>query len=293
MNTSSADALARHEHFDSETPVSAVSWGAIWVGAVSAAALALILIALGTGLGFASVSPWAGQGMSATSFTIATAVWLLAVQVITSGVGGYVAGRLRVRWVGTHTDEVFFRDTAHGLAAWAVAAIVGASLLTSGAGALLGTVTSAAGQAGGALMGTAGVAGGAAAASADAKMPTDYASDLLMRGQKSGTDMKDATPEIGRILAAGAAKGEVSTEDKAYLAMLVAERTGIDQAQAEQRVNDVLAKVDAAKREAKQAADAARKGAALLSLWVFISLLGGAFTASLMATFGGRQRDRV
>jgi hypothetical protein len=277
-----------------ESPVSAVSWAAILVGAATAAALALILISLGAGLGFASVSPWAGRGLSGTSITIGTALWLLLVQIITSGLGGYLTGRLRVRWVGTHTDEVFFRDTAHGLAAWAVAAVVGASLLSGAAGTLLGSATSAVGKTAAAVAGAAGAAG----ASAVDKMPNDYVSDLLMRSdEKPAGDSKDPAPEIGRILAVGAANGGVSADDKAYLAKLVARQTGIDPAQAQQRVDDVLAKASAAteeaKRQAKEAADAARKGAAMLALWVFISLLAGAFFSSLMAMVGGRLRDKV
>lgn len=299
MNTSTAT-LRDPVRPTAEASSSGVSWAAIFLGAVSAAALALILVALGAGLGFSAVSPWTGRGASITSVGVGTAVWLLAVQIITSGLGGYLTGRLRVRWVDTHTDEVFFRDTAHGLATWALAALVGASVVASAAGSLAGAVTSAAGQAGSALAGAAGVAGAASAAGAatDSGMPNDYISDLLLRSdQKPTGEAKDAGPEIGRILSVSVANGSVSADDRAYLARLVANRTGLDESQAEQRVNDVLGKATAAweeaKQKAKEAADAARKGAALLSMWIFISLLSGAFCASLMATFGGRLRDKV
>src|SRR5581483_9048514 len=97
-----------------ESPVSAVSWAAIIAGAVVAAAISLLLVALGTGLGFASVSPWSNEGASATTFSVMTAAWLVIVQWFASGLGGYLTGRLRTKWVGTHDHEVFFRDTAHG-----------------------------------------------------------------------------------------------------------------------------------------------------------------------------------
>jgi hypothetical protein len=103
---------------------SAVSWSAIFAGTVAAVALTLILVAIGSALGFASVSPWPGVGAAPTSFTIAAGIWLIVTQWLSAAVGGYLAGRLRVRWHGLHTDEVFFRDTAHGLLTWATATVV-------------------------------------------------------------------------------------------------------------------------------------------------------------------------
>src|ERR1700675_5119312 len=106
---------------------SAASWPAIIAGAFVAASVSLVLLALGSGLGFASISPWPGHGVSAKTFAITTAIWLIVMQWVSSGFGGYITGRLRTRWVGTHTHEVFFRDTAHGLGMWAVATVVGAA----------------------------------------------------------------------------------------------------------------------------------------------------------------------
>jgi hypothetical protein len=67
--------------------------------------------------------------VSATSFAVTSAIWLIVTQWLSSGFGGYVAGRLRTRWIGTHTHEVFFRDTAHGLITWAVATVLVAAVL--------------------------------------------------------------------------------------------------------------------------------------------------------------------
>ena len=50
---------------------------------------------------------------------------MVAVQVISCALGGYLAGRLRTKWLNVHDHEVFFRDTAHGLLVWAVSALVG------------------------------------------------------------------------------------------------------------------------------------------------------------------------
>jgi len=100
---------------------------------------------------------------------------------------------------------------------------------------------------------------------------------------------------MGRILARAVASGDLSAPDKAYVTQVVAARTGLSQADAEKRVSDVAdqAKNAAAQavETAKQAADAARKTGVYVALWAFISLLIGAFSASYMATVGGRIRD--
>lgn len=172
------------------TPSSpSVSWPAIFAGATAAAALSLILLVLGMGLGFASLSPWTSSGATAERLTWATIGWMVFTALIASGFGGYMAGRLRDRWADVQVDEVYFRDTAHGFLAWAVATLVSAVALTSVIAAVLGI---------------------------DVSAPTT---------------------------------------------------------------------------ETVQLTEETRRNAAYASLWIFLSLLIGAFFASLMATFGGRQRD--
>src|ERR1700736_459806 len=137
-----------------ESAVSAVSWPAIFAGAFVAAASSLVLAALGSGFGLASVSAWPNSGVSATTFTVMTAIWLIVVQWLASGLGGYVAGRLRTKWASTHTHEVFFRDTAHGFITWAVATILVAGFVASAAtSAVSGGVHAAATVAAGASQG--------------------------------------------------------------------------------------------------------------------------------------------
>src|SRR5712672_880603 len=114
-----------------------VSWPAIVAGAVVACALTLVLLAFGTGLGLSVVSPWSGSGVSATTFKIGTGLYLIVIAMLSSSIGGYLAGRLRTGWVGVHSDEVYFRDTAHGFIAWALASVLGAILLASPAGSLI------------------------------------------------------------------------------------------------------------------------------------------------------------
>lgn len=141
---------------------SGVSWAAIFAGATGAAALSLILIVLGFGLGFSAVSPWPGDGATAKQLGISSIVWLALTQIIASGLGGYIAGRLRVKWANLHGDEVYFRDTAHGFLSWAVATLVAAMLVLGAAGNLVGAGASAASQAA-----TVSAAAGGAAASGD------------------------------------------------------------------------------------------------------------------------------
>src|SRR6201994_3565531 len=130
-----------------ETP--GVSWGAVLAGAAAACALTLLLLSFGAGLGFAVVSPWGGRGVSSTSFEIGTGIYFIVMAMISSGLGGYLAGRLRRKSISLETTEVQFRDTAHGFLAWAVASIVGAMLLASPASTLVGNVAGSTVQAAG------------------------------------------------------------------------------------------------------------------------------------------------
>ncbi|MEO8751289.1 MAG: hypothetical protein ABI624_01290 [Casimicrobiaceae bacterium] len=274
---------------------SAISWGAILAGAAAAAALSLILLALGAGLGLSSISPWAYEGASATTLGVATIAWLLLMSGIASAVGGYIAGRLRSLWSDAHADEAFFRDTAHGFLAWAAATIVSAALLTTAATSMVGAAARA-----GAVAGTA-VAGAAAAAGTAAAPNTpggSYFVDMLFRTDRQpvpGADMDATRTETGRILANALRQGDLAQGDKAYLAQLVARQTGLSPADADQRVTQVAtaAKLaaEAAEAKAREIAEAARRASAHLALWIFVSLLLGAFCGAYFATIGGRLRD--
>ncbi len=296
---------------------SAVSWGAILAGAAAAAALSLILLILGTGLGLSAMSPWTQAGATAATLGVSTIVWITLTQLLASGMGGYLAGRLRTKWTAVHTDEVFFRDTAHGFLAWAVASLATAALLTSVIGAIVsGGVQAGASVAGGAASAalTAGAAGagagapGAAATSSDAGSgPMNYFVDSLFRkdvgaggAPATANNAADAGPsaptsEVTRILLNSLRSGALPAEDARYIGQVVAQRTGLSQADAEKRVNDTYTRLQTKLRDAeaaaREAADKARKASAYAALWLFVSLLIGAFVASLAATFGGRQRD--
>jgi hypothetical protein len=262
---------------------SAVSWAAILAGAAAAVSSTMILLILGSGLGFASASPWANAGRTAATLGTAATIWLIVVQWISAGLGGYLTGRLRTRWVGTHTHEIFFRDTANGFVAWAVAAVVLGVVVAAGGSAALGAGMHAVAQVGaGAARGAAGAAGGTLDA---------YDVDSLFRSAQPDAAAGDGHAEATRILAKGLAAGEVPPADRTYLATQVAARAGISQDDAQKRVDDVVAKVQAADVKAHQAADTARKAAATFATLTALSMLVGAFIACAAAALGGHERD--
>ena len=300
------------QDISSDKAASGLSWSAIFAGASTAAALSLILLILGVGLGFSAISPWYNHGASATAIGISSIIWLAFTQIAASGLGGYLSGRLRIRWATVHGDEVYFRDTAHGFLAWAVASLATAALL----GSVVGNVVSMGVSAGATLASTAvgvGATTTAAAANPASSMPSGsnsngstndgalgYMVDSLFRSNQSPSDGKAdsaAWLEAGRIFAHGLHSNSLSADDQKYLAQVVAKRTGLPPSDAEKRVSEVFNKahnaIVNAEQSARQTADSARKAAAYSTLWMFVALLSGAFVASLAATFGGRQRDRV
>ena len=279
---------------DDDSRASGVSWGAVIAGATGASALSMVLLILGFGLGLSAVSPWRANGASAAAIGVSTVVWIAFTQIAASGLGGYLAGRLRVKWARLHGDEVYFRDTAHGFLAWAVASLVTATLLSSAIASAIG---------GGARIGAAVAQGAGAPLAAAAKQavapeadPVGYLVDGLMRSE-TPTDSAAAPSraEITNLIANSLRRGSLSADDRRYLSTVVARRAGVPQADAERRVDAAYAQVGKAVSDAdmaaREAADQARKAATYSALWMVVSLLAGAFFASLAALWGGRQRD--
>jgi hypothetical protein len=257
-----------------EPSVPGVSWPAVTAGAVVSCALTLVLIAFGVGLGLSVVSPWAGAGVSATTFKIGTGLYLIVIAMLSSSIGGYLAGRLRTRWIGVRSDEVYFRDTAHGFIAWALASVLGAVLLASPAGSVVSG-------------GASGAAQGMSAASRGG--PMDGYVDTLLRSDAPTTQAagngNETRGEMLRLFSSSYRNGgELKPADREYVSKVVAARTGLSQADADKRVNEVVT-------QAKGDLDAARKATAQLAFWLTASLLLGAFCASLAATEGGGLRD--
>jgi hypothetical protein len=312
---------------------SAASWPAILAGAFVAVSASLILIVLGSGLGFAAVSPWPGRGASAAGLTVTAAIWLIVTQWIAAALGGYVAGRLRTKWTGTHTHEVFFRDTAHGLITWSVATVFFAWVIAGSASSVLGGGMRAAAEAASAA--SAAAPGPAAEGPASAAMTYDI--DRLFRstgaspagppttgtsttgtsttgtsttgpsttGKGTATGAPAAAQTGSSLAASGSdarietlyiayhaiAAGNLSDADRSYLAALVAGQTGISAPEAQRRVDEFADATLSAANKAKEGADAARKAAAQGAIYTALSLLIGAFIASVSAAIGGRLRD--
>jgi hypothetical protein len=265
--------------------VSSVSWGAVIAGALTSAALTLFLAALGVGLGLSAVSPWANEGVSATTFKVGSGLYLIAVAMLAGTVGGYLAGRLRTKWTSLHDHEIYFSDTAHGLVVWALATV-----LTAG---VLGAATTHI------LAGASAGLAPAAANSASAGNPTDVYVDSLLRADPaqpaaanpaqpsapSNASNAATRAELGRILLPALRKGgDVPAADRTYVVKVVSARTGLSQPDAEKRVSDVIA-------QAKKAADDARRTAASMALWFAAAMLAGAVASMLGATEGGLLRD--
>lgn len=265
-----------HDAVSDEANSSGVSWSAVLAGSFVTAALSLILLALGTGLGFASVSVWSGVGASASTIGTAAILWFILIQIMSASMGGYLAGRLRTKWTGIHTDEVYFRDTAHGFLAWSVALVLTAAFLASAATSLMGSAPEKS-NAATASQGQVSEAG-----------PNAYFVDSLFRtnGSKPEVENISVAREAAIIFATSLKQGALSATDKNYLDQLVMSRTGVSQTEADERVNEAFL-------SAKSSAEAARKAIAHSLLWAFIALLIGAFCASFSGTIGGRQRDHV
>ncbi len=273
-----------------DTSRSGVSWAAIFAGAMAAASLSLLLFILGTGLGLSSVSVWSGEGLDAGALGLTAVAWIAFTQLASAGVGGYLAGRLRTRWQGVHTDEVYFRDTAHGFLSWALATLAMVALMGAAAG---------------------GAAAMAGASGADASpQGLAYWTGSLFRNSGAATTTSNATPadlasatrEAGVIFAQSLRTGQLSPADEQYLAQLIARNSDMSVEDAQKKVRSTFdsvqmqikqaeQKAEEAKQKAKQAAEEARKATAHSMLWLFVSLMLGAFVGSLCATWGGRQRD--
>ena len=301
----------------------AVSWKAIFAGATASAALTLVLVAFGVGVGFSVISPWSGEGISATTFSISAGIYLIVIAMLSSTIGGYLAGRLRTQWSTVHEYERYFRDSAHGFLVWSVATVFTAAILG-------GAMTSIIGATGAGLGAAATGAATGAATSAQSSATTPYVDRLLRpaanantagapsasspaQAAQSATEQATspvaagenapnlqgghvgAPPaprgnadraELGRVIATALTKGgTVSDADRSYLAQVVANQTGLSQQEAQQRVDQTIV-------QAKAAADAARKSGRNFAFWLTFAMLAGALSASLAAIEGGRLRNR-
>jgi hypothetical protein len=268
--------------------VSAVSWGAIIAGTAVAAATSLLLFALAAGFDLASLSSWPHRGLSAASLTTLAAVTLIVTQWISAGLGGYITGRLRTSWVGTHTHEVFFRDTAHGFITWCVATVLLAS----------GVFSPAASSPGAALRRDAVAAMGAQAAwmgaqaacratpscpAQSASVPqTVLPSELLAYPAPAVGEPGESRPLLPVTPASTGSGSPAGSELSPAGELSIASNEPLVDAQFANATD-----INAA--DVANAADV--REAATSSVVTALSMLIGAFIASVSAALGGRLRD--
>ena len=275
---------------DSTEGASFVEWGAVFAGAVLAAALSFILLTFGTAIGLSATSPWPNSGLSAKVIGSLAVFWAMVQQIGSVMAGAYVAGRMRSRWHETG-HEADFRDGLHGALVWAVAVLISALLVFAAAGLVVRTGAE--------------VAGKAVASAASRTDPMDVVLDTMLRpsttaratappaggaaatarAQTTAMTGDDTRAEISRILASSVASGSLSTENRTYLAQLVSQRTGLPQQEAEKRVDEALT-------AARTAADKARRAAILTGFVTAAGLIISLGAGWWAAVKGGDHRDR-
>jgi hypothetical protein len=262
-------------------PVAAISWPAVLAGAAVAGAFSLMLLALGSGIGFATFSPWSPRAIDTLRGATFAGIFLAATAMISAAMGGYITGRLRRLWPATHSDEVIFRDHAHGLVTWAVATIATAAFLGSAGTNLLGGAAKEAAR-------------GAGEMQARSGSYPEY-TDQLFRYDRVKAPPAGASTAFGRPfeadratadrLVATAATRPLTAEEHADLTGIIASRTGMAGPDADARATKV-------ENDARVAADTARRIAMRLAFWTVAAMLLGALSASLAAWEGGTLRDR-
>jgi hypothetical protein len=256
-----------------EVATSFVQWSAVIGGALVALALSFVLIAFGSALGLGVVSSSPTWRDASPALAVGSGIYLLLTALLSFGLGGYVAGRLRERWHPTApASTVEFRDGAHGVLAWAIAAVISGIIIA----ASVAGITSKAVEPSSSTVATAG------------EPLIAYELDRLFRAERHppGAELTYARAEAARILLAAAGREGISPEDRTYLVRLVAGQTGAAQADAERRV-------DAAITAAGTAVHKARRSVVILGFSTAASLLFGAAAAWYAACEGGRHRDEV
>lgn len=270
-----------------------INWSAIIAGGLASATFAILLSILGVGLGLSVISPWSNVGAGAATIGISAIIWLSVTQIIASGMGGFLAGRLRAKWFGVHVDEVYFTDSVHGFLTWAIALIISVILFTSFLGSFLDKGIQSAEIYSNSMsrshhqLKTEGLTDDA---------ETYYLESLFRPNndvdKKKLTTLNDNKMlEVRRVFSQSLKNGSVSPDDLSYLSQLVSENTGLPKEEAEKNVNQAFNDISEAKLAMKVAADDARKASAYTTLWAFIALLIGAFSASYSAVLGGRYRN--
>jgi hypothetical protein len=276
--------------------LSYVEWGAVFAGAILAAALSFVLLTFGTAIGLSATSPWPGSGLSAKVIASLAVFWTMAQQIGSVMLGGYIAGRTRSRWHETG-HEAEFRDGLHGALVWGVGVLLSGLLVFAAAGAVAKTgadlASKAAGSAasGGDAMDTAldtmlrPASSAQAAPGAPAASPAGAgAAQGTSERQRATVNNNETRTEISRVLSSSVASGSITPENRTHLAQLVAQRTGVSQQEAERRVDNAV-------NAARAAADKARHAAILTGFVTAAGLIISLGAGCWAAMRGGQHRD--
>jgi len=248
-------------------PLSYIHWGPGIAGAIVAAATSFVLMSFASAVGLMVASPSPTWRDTSVWLTILSGFWVVVVAVGSFALGGYIAGRVRSTWKASE-DEVEFRDGVHGLIAWGLGVMLGVALLA------LTATTFAASQAGSPPRDTDG-----------APSFLSYEIDKLFRSERRPEPVPaEVRAEAARMLMRGLGRNDLPAEDRAQLVRLTSAQTGLGQAEANQRVVQVLA-------DARVAASQARRSGVVLGFSLAAALLAGAAAAWLAAGVGGKHRD--
>ena len=287
------------------TRSSYLEWGPVLGGAVAAAALSFLLLTFGAAIGLTMSSPWPYSGVSAARIAIVVGIWAVAVQIASFAAGGYLAGRMRAAWSDGTVEDRQFRDGAHGFMVWATGVVFGAMVLALAGGTTAFTIAKSASTV------AAGAASGASAQGTAqlARSPSDYAIDALLRPapRAAGAAAPMASPgsttapaagnddglrsELGRVFRSTIDNQALTARDRDYLTQVVANRTGLPEAEAQKRVDEAVTEAKKLEIKAREAADKARKTALITGFLAAASLLIGLAAACAGASLGGRHRD--
>jgi hypothetical protein len=251
-------------------PLSYIHWGPVIAGALAATAVSFVLMTFASSIGLLVASPSPTWRDTSVGLALLSGLWILLVAVGSFALGGYLAGRVRSSWATT-PDEIEFRDGTHGLLVWALGVVLGALLLWASTTALstINAATSATQRPG-----------------AGEPAFLAYELDRLFRSERRpDTVDPEARAEAGRIIMTGLGRREIASDDRSYLVRLVAARTGLNAADADRRVAQIIA-------EARQANRQTRTSAIILAFMTAASLAAGAAAAWFAAEAGGRHRDQ-
>lgn len=261
-----------------------VDWPAIFAGAVLTTAIFWVLTTFGSAIGLSLTSAYEGEGMSLFWFAIAAALWLLWTQISSFFAGAYLTGRMRRRHGDATEDESDIRDGSHGVVVWAVGTLLAALIAYVGV-ANVAAVVDRAGQA------AATTVGAAAGEAAEALNPNDLLVDRTLRGGAEPAT-EGTRNEVNRILLSAVGDDGLDDGDRQYLIATVAARAGIPEAEAQQRVDQIVARAQELEARARAAAERARRIAVVAAFLTAASLLVSAAAAYFGATLGGNHRDR-